>query len=135
MESRFRQKVRDGALRLDKKTDATRRADVWRAAYHGAYSVRGGWAWLQFPTNLVQYRKCRTLWLTRRPGEGIDEGLDLLLDATLQPVDANIGYMRWRVHSASRPGMAAIRQSYVETPTIRGYFVPNCRCTCSAQLP
>ena len=114
MERRFRRRVRDGALSLDKKTDATRRADVWRAAYLGAYSTRGGWAWLRFPTNLVQYRKCRTLWLTRRPGEGINEGLDLLLDATLQPVDANIGYMRWRVHSASRPGMAATGQSYVE---------------------
>ena len=114
MEGRFRQRVKGGALRLGKKADAMRRADVWRAAYLGAYSTRGGWAWLQFPTNLVQYRRCRTLWLTRRPGEGIHEGLDLLLDATLQPVDANMGYMRWRTHSADRAGMAAKRRSYVE---------------------
>ena len=114
-ERRFRAQVKAGSGALDEDTERTRAARVWRTAFVGANSQEGGWAWLRYPPGNGQCADCRTLWLTRRPGDGLDEGAGLLLNATLQAVDANFGYVRHHLRPAQRRQTSARqrRRSYV----------------------
>ncbi len=113
MEKRFGKKLRVSSGSLDEDTRALAMAKVWRSAFRGARHAQGSWAWLHYPPGTGHYADCRTLWLTRRPGEGLDEGFDLLLNATLQAVDGNFAYMRYRINSANRPSTSTGGQSYV----------------------
>ena len=114
VENRFRAKLSTGVLPLDKRTDASFRAQVWKTAFRGAYSKAGGWAWLRFPVNLKQHPSCRTLWLSRRPADAVDEGILFLLHATLQPVDSAFASIRRRTNSARRPWKGAIGLSFLD---------------------
>ena len=55
----------------------------------------------------MQYARPRTLWLTRRPGRGLEDGGTLLLGASLQSVDSAFNSMRSRVRGLRRPGFRA----------------------------
>ena len=117
----------EDSLPLDLGMDAIWEARVWPEGTSGAYSKDGAWAWLHFPPDRKKFRKCRTFWLTRRPGDTLADGADLLLDSTLVPVDANHGYMRRCVTSAHRPPRGATGLTdYVESPfrpdVVRDYF-------------
>ena len=114
MESRFDGKLRAGELPLGGEAETSYRAGVWKRAFRGGFSRPGGWAWLRFPVNLQQYPECRTLWLTRRPRDSIDEGVPLLLHATLQPVDSAFGSIRRRTSAARRPWKGATGLSFLE---------------------
>ena len=105
MEGRFAEKLNPKGqlpLRTDPQ-DAKARAQVFRSAFKGAYSETGGWAWLEHPPENRQYARPRTLWLTRTPGQTLDEGRALLLHASLQSVDSAFNAMREQVRSLGRP--------------------------------
>ena len=91
-------------------------ASAWRRAFLGANRKAGGWAWLKFPPDSWQYPYCRTLWLTRKPRDVLKDGEDLLLGATLQPVDSAHASMRSKISSAERPHKVSVgigfRDSY-----------------------
>ena len=134
------------SLPLDVGTDAVWEARAWLDWTRGAYPKdkkddkddkndenheddedNKPWAWLHFPPDRKKFRQCRTFWLTRRPGDTLADGADLLLDSTLVPVDANHGYMRRLVPSGHRPRRGASgRTDYVESPfrpdVVRDYF-------------
>ena len=98
----------DGELPLGAgAADAKVLAGVFRSAFKGAYSAAGGWAWLEHPPESMQYARPRTLWLTRRPGRGLEDGGPLLLGATLQSVDSAFNSMRSRVRGLRRSGSRA----------------------------
>ena len=82
-------------------------ASSFRSAFKGAYSDKGGWAWLEHPAESRQYARPRTLWLTRRPGRSLEDGKLLLLGATLQSVDSAFNSMRSRVRGLHRPEFRA----------------------------
>ena len=105
MEDRFAEKLNPkGQLPLHtNQQDAKVRAEVFRSAFEGAYSKRGGWAWLEHPPDNRQYARPRTLWLTRTPGQTLEDGRSLLLHASLQSVDSAFGAMRGHVRSLGRP--------------------------------
>ena len=108
-------------LPINLGTDAAWQARTWRQGCGGANSEEGAWAWLRFPPKRKKYKRCRTFWLTRRPGDGFEDGAGLLLDTTLIPVDANHSYMRDLVPSAHKPPRGATgRTDYVDSP-----FLPS----------
>ena len=83
--------------------ERTLRARVWRRAFLGARRKPGGWAWLDFPPDSWRYPYSRTLWLTRKPSDAIEDGKELLMGATLQPVDSAHNSMRSKISSVERP--------------------------------
>ena len=107
MEGRFAERLNPKGqlpLRADPQ-DAKARA--FRSAFNGAYSRTGGWAWLEHPPENRQYARPRTLWLTRRPGQTLEDGRELLLHASLQSVDSAFNAMREHVRSLGRPEFRA----------------------------
>ena len=125
MEARFAEKLNPKGqlpLRTDPQ-DAKARAQVFRSAFKGAYSETGGWAWLEHPPENRQYARPRTLWLTRTPGQTLDEGRDLLLCASLQSVDSAFNAMREHVLSLERPDLRSqpgrgYRNRYVDVDVV-----------------
>ena len=98
----------EGGLALDADAaDPKLRARAFLSAFRGAYSDTGGWAWLEHPPESLQYARPRTLWLTRRPGRGLEDGEELLLGATLQSADSAFNSMRSRVRGLRRPDFRA----------------------------
>ena len=98
----------EGGLALDADAaDPRLRARAFRSAFKGAYSGTGGWAWLEHPPESMQYARPRTLWLTRRPGRGLEDGEELLLGTTLQSADSAFNSMRSRVRGLRRPDFRA----------------------------
>ena len=83
------------------------RAALWGAAARGANSKVGGFAWLEYPPDTTQYRQCKTLWLTRRPSDTLEDANELLLPITLQSVDSLFDSIRSRTDSIDRPGAVA----------------------------
>ena len=111
METRFHEKLSTGALPLGGEAETSFRAKTWKAGFRGKPGI---WAWLRFPVNVKQYPGCRTLWLTRRPQDTIDEGVPFLLHATLQPVDSAFSSIRRRTSAARRPWKGATGLSFLE---------------------
>ena len=110
MEDRFAEKLNSKGrfpLRTDQQQDAEVRAQAraraFRSAFKGAYSTEGEWAWLEHPPDNRQYARPRTLWLTRTPGQTLEDGRSLLLHASLQSVDSAFNAMREQVRSLGRP--------------------------------
>ena len=105
MEGRFAERLNPkGQLALPVDAgDAKTRARAFRGALKGAYSKAGGWAWLEHPRASRQYARPRTLWLTRTPGQTLEDGRELLLRASLQSVDSAFNAMRSQVRSLDRP--------------------------------
>ena len=105
MEGRFAEKLNPkGQLPLGADPqDAKTRARAFRSAFKGAYSRTGGWAWLEHPQENRQYARPRTLWLTRTPGQTLEDGRELLLHASLQSADSACNAMRSHVRSMERP--------------------------------
>ena len=68
----------------------------------GAFSD-GEWAWMRYPAPIGKQKEWRTLWLTRMPTKTFADAEELLLYATLQPVDTVMGAIRDRVLSYARP--------------------------------
>ena len=114
----------EDVLPLELGMDAVWAAQVWPEGTGGAYSEDGAWAWLAFPPDRKKFRQCRTFWLTRRPGDTLADGADVLLDSMLVPVDANHGYMRRCVPTLRRPPRGATGLTdYVESS-----FLPDVVC-------
>ncbi len=109
MEARFEEAMQPkGQLPLRPAGERKLRAGVFKSAFEGGYSKKGGWAWLAYPPDSVQYGDCRSLWLTRMPDKTFDEdGAELMLHATLQPVDSFINAMRQRIRAMQRPTLRA----------------------------
>ncbi len=109
MEARFEEAMQpQGQLSLPLVDERKLRAGVFKSAFKGGYSKKGGWAWLAYPPNSLQYGDCRSLWLTRMPDKTFDEdGAELMLRATLQPVDSFINTMSQRVRAMQRPTLRA----------------------------
>ena len=94
-------------------SDPKVRADLYRIAFQGGHSKKGGWAWLHYPRDSDAYRNCRTLWLTRMPDKTFkSHGKAALSGAMLQPVDSIMNSMRARVRSLARPLLRASGRSY-----------------------
>lgn len=91
-------------------------AKVFKISFKGAFSKNGAWAWLPFPPSSDQYEDPRSLWLTWNSKKEFERsGRDLLLLATLQPVDSAFSSFRRRgrgMHRASSRAMPG--RSYVE---------------------
>ena len=118
VETAFEGRLRD--LASKDRAHPGQRAREFRKAFKGGYSKDGGWAWLEFPQGHPAYRNCRTLWLTRRPGQSLEDSQGLLLHSPLGAVDSAIASMRRRVRSLGRPAFRARPgRSYAES-----YVVP-----------
>ena len=118
MEVRFREQVRAaGQIEGAEEDETLLRAAMYKHATGGAYSQKGGWAWLTYPPASKQYRNPRCLWLTRMPHKTFEEhGRTLLLNATLQPADTIMSSMRRRARGLVRPsGRAQEGSSYMES--------------------
>ena len=114
MDAAFELRLRDLASRG--RVHPNQRARAFREAFKGGYSKDGGWAWLKFPQGHPAYRNCRTLWLTRRPGQRLEDSRGLLLHSPLGAVDSAIASMRRRVRSLGRPAFRAKPgRSYAES--------------------
>ena len=118
MEVRFREQVRQaGQIEGAEEDETLLRAGLYKHATGGAYSQKGGWAWLTYPPSGMHYRNPRCLWLTRMPHKTFEEhGRPLLLHATLQPADTIMNSMRDRVRGLVRPSGRAMQGiSYKES--------------------
>ena len=114
MDAAFEERLRD--LASKGRAHPNQRARAFREAFKGGYSEGGGWAWLKFPQGHPAYRNCRTLWLTRRPGQRLEDSQGLLLRSPLGAVDSAIASMRRRVRSLGRPAFRAKPgRSYAES--------------------
>ena len=83
-------------------------AQELKSALKGAYSDTGQWAWLRFPPSNPLYTDPRTLWLTWTPEKTYEpQGRELLLRATMQPIDSACGSMRERIKGFHRPSFRA----------------------------
>ena len=103
MEHRFKEKRKAGLGKL--YTDQPERLDagLFRSAMEGGYSKKGAWAWLAWPPDSNAYRRCKTLWLTRRPKKTLEDIKEFLMQSTLQPVDSAFASIRAGVNAAQRP--------------------------------
>ena len=89
---------------FDESADPRKGAQVFKHALQGAYSGAGRWAWLTFPPDHWEYRRCRVLWLTWMPGKTYEAvGRELLWWASLYTVDSAANFMRQRVRGMRRP--------------------------------
>ena len=121
VETAFAGRLRD--LASKGRAHPNQRAKVFRLAFQGGYSKNGGWAWLEFPQGHPAYRNCRTLWLTRRPDQRLEDSRELLLKSPLGAVDSAIASMRRRVRSLGRPAFRAkpgrsYAESYVDPAAV-----------------
>lgn len=121
VETAFERRLRD--LASTDGVHPNRRASEFRKAFKGGYSKDGGCAWLKFPQGHPAYRNCRTLWLTRRPGQRLEDSRGLLLHSPLGAVDSAIASMRRRVRSLGRPAFRAkpgrsYAESYVDPAAV-----------------
>ena len=121
MEAAFEARLRDLASR--DRVHPNQRAKEFRKAFKGGYSKDGAWAWLKFPQGHPAYRNCRTLWLTRRPGQRLEDSRGLLLESPLGAVDSAIASLRRRVRSLGRPAFRAkpgrsYAESYVDPAAV-----------------
>ena len=109
MEARLRRRVKPkGQLPLLPAAEREVRATSYKHAFKGANSKNGGWAWLNYPPNSLQYRNCRSLWLTRMPDKTFaKDGAGLMFHANLQPVDTLMSSMRQRTQALGRPLLRA----------------------------
>jgi len=82
MEKDFKAYVaEDNSMKI---AEAQIRAKIFKQAFVGGYSKKGGWAWLKYPTDSLQYGDCRSLWLTRMPGKTFArQGADVMSQVTL----------------------------------------------------
>ena len=71
---------------------------LWRRARVGGYSKAAEGAWLPYPPDYGNYRNCRTFWLTRRPGDTVDDGMDVLMNASMHSVDS----AHWSIRSRAK---------------------------------
>ena len=77
---------------------------LFREAFRGAFSKRGGWAWLEHPPPGASHSGGRSLWLTQRPNVSYgDVGRDLLWACSTLPVDRVHGHLRDRIVPLQRP--------------------------------
>ena len=123
MEAEFSNLVR-GAGQVTSSPDEERllRASLYKDAVIGAYSKKGGWAWLTYPPPNSQYHNPRSLWLTRMPNKTFeDDGVPLLLHASLQNVDTLMSSMRSRIRALERPSGRAIPGISYES----SYYLPT----------
>lgn len=68
--AQFASRLKNGDLGLsDLERDSRACARQFKSAFQGAYSKKGGWAWLRFPPSNKQFRNPRTLWLTWNPAK------------------------------------------------------------------
>ena len=58
--------------------------------------------WLNYPPDYENYVNCRTWWMTRRPTDTVNDGLDVLLGASMFAVDSAHSSMRRRVRGLQR---------------------------------
>ena len=109
----------------DPETYSKRVACELKSALNGAYSDTGQWAWLRFPASNPLYTDPRTLWLTWTPDKTYEpQGRELLLRATLQPIDSACNFMRERITGFQRPSFRAQPgRSYRSS-----YFSPRVLC-------
>ena len=113
MQDRFTERIRRGELNITTNPDTNPDDDgelarQFKHAFKGGYSKTGGWAWLTYPPTSRHYINPRILWLTWKPGKSYeDKGRELLLSATLQPVDSAFNLLRQRVSGLHRAAFRA----------------------------
>ena len=78
------------------------RSVLWRQARVGGNSPFAEGVWLVFPPDYKNYVDCRTFWITRRRDDTVDDGLDLLLNASMHSVDSAHWSMRSRAKALKR---------------------------------
>ena len=118
METDFEGRLRD--LASKDRSHPNQCARAFRKAFKGGYSKDRGWAWLKYPQG---HPACRTLWLTRRPGQNLEDSQGLLLHSPLGAVDSAIASMRRRMRSLGRPAFRArpgrsYAESYVDLAAV-----------------
>lgn len=126
-EKRFdRQRQSDSSKNCSEASDCNRDARLFKAAFGGANSRLGGWAWLKHPPTSKQFKSPRTLWLTWNPAKQYKaHGRELLGKAALNSVDSAAAVLRARVQGLKRsqtrykPGKS-FRDSYVFPQVILG---------------
>ena len=113
MQDRFTERIRRGELNITTNPDTNPDDDgelarQFKHAFKGGYSKTGSWAWLTYPPTSRHYINPRILWLTWKPGKSYeDKGRELLLSATLQPVDSAFNLLRQRVSGLHRAAFRA----------------------------
>ena len=125
MRAEFDKRVKEDMFPDDPETSSKRVARELKSALKGAYSDTGQWAWLRFPASNPLYTDPRTLWLTWTPDKTYEpQGRELLLRATLQPIDSACNFMRARITGFQRPSFRAQPgRSYRSS-----YFSPRVLC-------
>ena len=78
------------------------RSVLWRQARVGGNSPFAEGVWLVYPPDYKNYVDCRTFWITRRRDDTVDDGLDLLLNASMHSVDSAHWSMRSRAKALKR---------------------------------
>ena len=102
VQEKFDERLLDGSASKADADPARPAAQAFKQAMLGAFSD-GEWAWMRFPAPIGKQKEWRTLWLTRMPTKTFADAEELLLYATLQPVDTVMGAIRDRVLSYARP--------------------------------
>ena len=102
VQEKFDEHSSDGSANKDDADPARPAAQAFKQAMLGAFSD-GEWAWMRYPAPIGKQKEWRTLWLTRMPTKTFADAEELLLYATLQPVDTVMGAIRDRVLSYARP--------------------------------
>lgn len=119
------QRARQDSIKLSEAvTDRRHIARIYKSSFKGAYSKVGKWAWLRFPPDTQQFRKSRSLWLTWNPDKAFqDQGRELLLGATLRPVDSAFNLLRYRAKSVRRGSFRAAQGRSYQEAYVRPHVV------------
>ena len=121
----FNMRVRRDMFPDEPEIYRQRVAKELKSALYGAYSDPGQWAWLRYPPTNQHYTDPRTLWLTWTPDKNYEtQGREMLMGATLQPIDT--------ICNSMRAGIAGFQRPTLRAKPGRGYrnsyFLPRVLC-------
>lgn len=91
------------------------RAVLWQRARRGGLSPLAKGIWLVFPPDYKTYMNCRTLWITRRRDDTVEDGLAPLLNASMHSVDSAHWSMRSRAKGLRRRASTSAGKGLIES--------------------